>query len=169
MCPSISPFSFPILSPSFQWKWYSEDGRHERIQHLHSFCVCCVVWRSRTSHETLRRLNLCQILWHLGHLFSHGLVSFLHPGYEKDLPHLRNWSKWLYQCLLGDRILPWSVLSRGTMKPIGGNECALGELNWTWYSFPCFINHLKFYSKLWGEKRWKRKVSKEAVAKAATV
>lgn len=31
-----------------------------------------------------------------------------------------------------------------------------------WYCFPCFINHLKFCGKLWGEKWWKREVSKEA-------
>lgn len=131
--------------------------------HLWILCLIPdVVLRSRYSPKALRPLNAHQAY------FSILSISFLMVWCHfsvlvvEDLPHLRSQSEWLHLCPWKAESFPRTSSLEAPWTQQEERTLLRGELNWMWYTFPCFINHLEYYSKLWGQKGLKRKVSKEA-------
>lgn len=90
----VFPHAFPIICMEMiPTGW--ETQQVSACLHLLGMLCCMKIqvqpWSAQTSEY------MSGYLQHLDYLFSHGVVSFLCPGHEKDPPHLRSRSKWLYQ------------------------------------------------------------------------
>lgn len=159
--------AFPVLNeqklrcalislPSLSWYWgfwHDTHRTHDRFQQLDTSLVCVKIQINPWSISSVFSIWTIPFLMECGH-FSVLVMRKTH--------HI--WGAVAGGCISapGGWIHPWGVLLRDTMNPVGGNDCHLGELSWTWYYFPCLMNHLKFYGTLWGEKRQKRRVKKHA-------
>ena len=106
---------YELVGTQMQATW--ELHFHLTASDMCHLWICCVVWRSRYSPESLRPLSACQ------GIFSILIISFLIWCHFSVLIMRKTHHIWgVKKCLLGGQILPWSILFRGSMNPVGGNN-----------------------------------------------
>lgn len=87
-------------------------------------------------------------------LFSFGVISL---SWSWERPTTSKESKWLYQFLLGGQILLWSILFRGSMNAVGGNDY-FRKPKLDVILFSMFYKSLKvLQKKIEGKGKWAKK------------